>query len=191
MGPAGSTGYSVMLIVLLGSDLGSSRLLNCSTVPQNLTSGRHSERLTPKSLILEVIGLGRMGPIFMAASCSQDVKRPIHQDPTRGSPRGYCDNRSGCARTMPSARRPPGPRPGLHSPRLQSTACERAQQSRSGGYARVHCRHGRGTNGSRGSQTDVTVITKRALSWYCADADYQLWRRLAPRPSCRSATVLP
>ena len=42
---------------LLGSDLGSSRLLSCSTVPQNLTSGRHSERLTPKSLVLEVIGL--------------------------------------------------------------------------------------------------------------------------------------
>ena len=68
---------------LLGSDLGSSRLLSCSTVPQNLTSGRHSERLTPKSLVLEVIGLGRMEPIFTAASCSQDVMRPTHQDPTR------------------------------------------------------------------------------------------------------------
>src|SRR4029077_13958863 len=75
-----------MLIVSVDRDLGSSRLLSCSTVPQNLTSGRHSERLTPKSLILEVIGLGRMGPIFMAASCSQDVARPIHQDPTRGFP---------------------------------------------------------------------------------------------------------
>ena len=51
----------------LGLDLGSSRLISCSTVPQNLTSGRHTERLTPKSLILEVNGLGRMGPIFMAA----------------------------------------------------------------------------------------------------------------------------
>ena len=85
---------------LLGSDLGSSRLLSCSTVPQNLTSGRHSERLTPKSLILEVIGLGRMGPIFMAASCSQDVTRPIHQDPTRGIPRGYCDDCLDYACTM-------------------------------------------------------------------------------------------
>src|ERR1700720_970038 len=68
---------------LLGSDLGSSRLLSCSTVPQNLTSGRHSERLTPKSLVLEVIGLGRMEPIFTAASCSQGVMRPTHQDPKR------------------------------------------------------------------------------------------------------------
>ena len=42
----------------LGSDLGSSRLFSCSsTVPQNLTSGRRSERLTPKSLVLEVTGL--------------------------------------------------------------------------------------------------------------------------------------
>src|ERR1700730_9089607 len=88
MGPAGSTGLFSHADSLLGSDLGSSRLLSCSTVPQNLTSGRRSERLTPKSLILEVIGLERMGPIFMAASCSQDVMRPTHQDPTRDSPRG-------------------------------------------------------------------------------------------------------
>src|SRR5712671_3323450 len=176
---------------LLGSDLGSSRLLSCSTVPQNLTSGRHSERLTPKSLILEVIGLGRMGPIFMAASCSQDVTRPIHQDPTRGSPRGYCDDRSDYARTMrPSARRPPEPRPGLHSARPQSTVCGRAQRSRSGGSARVHCRRGRGTNGSRCSLADVAAITRRALSWYCADADYPLWKCLALGRPCRSAMVL-
>jgi hypothetical protein len=69
----------------LESDLGPSRCVSCSAVPQNLTSGRRSERLTPKSLILEVIGLGRMGPIFMAASCSQDVMRATHQDPTRVS----------------------------------------------------------------------------------------------------------
>jgi hypothetical protein len=35
------------------SGLGSSRLVNCSTVPQNLTSDRCSEQLTPKSLVLE------------------------------------------------------------------------------------------------------------------------------------------
>src|SRR5260370_15997459 len=40
--------------------------------PQNLTSGRRSSRLAPKSLILEVVGLGRAEPIFIAASCSQD-----------------------------------------------------------------------------------------------------------------------
>src|SRR5690242_3347207 len=42
---------------LLGSDLGSSRLVSCSTVPQNLTSGR---RLTPKSLIVEASGSRRL-----------------------------------------------------------------------------------------------------------------------------------
>ena len=103
--------YSVMLMVSLDRDLGSSRLLSCSTVPQNLTSGRHSERLTPKSLILEVIGLGRMGPIFMAASCSQDVMRPIHQDPTRGSPRGCCDDRSNYARSAAFSMAPSGTSP--------------------------------------------------------------------------------
>src|SRR5512133_3728324 len=46
---------------LLGSDLGSSRLVSCSTVPQNLTSGRRSERLTPKSLVLEASGSGAWG----------------------------------------------------------------------------------------------------------------------------------
>src|SRR6266446_9025851 len=81
MGPAWSTGYSVMLIVSLDRISVRAAYSPAAPVPQNLTSGRHSERLTPKSLILEVIGLGRMGPIFMAASCSQDVTRPIHQDP--------------------------------------------------------------------------------------------------------------
>ena len=40
--------------------------------------------------------LGRMGPIFMAASLSQDVTRPIHQDPTKRSPRRCCDDVSDC-----------------------------------------------------------------------------------------------
>jgi hypothetical protein len=59
-----------------------------------------------------------------------------------------------------------------------------------GGSARVHCRRGRGTNGSRRSQADVAAITRRALSWCGADADYPLWRclllvdRAAP-PRCR------
>src|ERR1700751_3896474 len=96
---------------LFGSGSRSSRLLSCSTVPQNLTSGRHSERLPPKSLILEVIGLGRMGPIFMAASSSQDVRRRIHQDPTRGSPRGYCDDRSDYVRYAAFTTAPSGTSP--------------------------------------------------------------------------------
>jgi Cu(I)/Ag(I) efflux system membrane fusion protein len=113
----------------------------------------------------------KLGP----PSCSQDVTRPIDQDPTRGSPRGYCNDRSDCARTMrPSARRPPEPRPGLHSARPQSTACGRGQRWKSGGSARVHCRRGCGTNGSRRSQADVAAITRRALSWCDADADYPL-----------------
>jgi hypothetical protein len=58
--PAGSTGYSVMPIVSL--DRFSVRaLISCSTVPQNLTSGRRSERLTPKSLVLEASGSGGWG----------------------------------------------------------------------------------------------------------------------------------
>ena len=176
---------------LLGSDLGSSRLVSCSTVPQNLTSGRRSERLTPKSLVLEVIGLGRMGPIFTAASCSQDVTRLTHQDPTRNFLVDTVTDRSDRTGTMrPLTRRLLEPRPGLHSARPQSTACGRAQRSRSGGSARVHCRRGCGTNGSRRSQADVAAITRRALSWYCADADYPLWRCLAPGRPCRSATVL-
>src|SRR5215472_15584420 len=96
---------------LLGSGSRFEPPTSCSTVPQNLTSGRHSERLTPKSLILEVIGLGRTAPIFMAASCSQDVTRPIHQDPTRGSPRGYCDDRSNSARYAAFSMAPSGTSP--------------------------------------------------------------------------------
>ena len=52
--------------------------------PQNLTSGRRASRLAPKSLILEVVGLGRAEPIFIAASCSQDVMRSARRDPGKG-----------------------------------------------------------------------------------------------------------
>jgi hypothetical protein len=53
--------------------------------PQNLTSGRRSSRLAPKSLILEVVGLGRAEPIFIAASCSQDIMRSVRRDRARVS----------------------------------------------------------------------------------------------------------
>jgi hypothetical protein len=46
-----------------------------ASTPQNLTSGRRLSRLAPKFLILEVIGLERAEPIFITASCSQDVMR--------------------------------------------------------------------------------------------------------------------
>ena len=54
-----------------------------ASTPQNLTSGRRLSRLAPKFLILEVIGLGRAEPIFIAASRSQDVIRSARRDPTR------------------------------------------------------------------------------------------------------------
>jgi hypothetical protein len=61
-----------------------------ASTPQNLTSGRRLSRLAPKFLILEVIGLGRAEPIFIAASCSQDVIRSARRDPARVSfPRGW------------------------------------------------------------------------------------------------------
>src|ERR1700730_4357681 len=47
--------------------------LTAASTPQNLTSGRRLSRLAPKFLILEVIGLERAEPIFITASCSQDV----------------------------------------------------------------------------------------------------------------------
>jgi hypothetical protein len=52
---------------------------------RNNRTGRLDKALTPDAVYRLVRGysaaLGRMGPIFMAASCSQDVTRPIHQDP--------------------------------------------------------------------------------------------------------------
>src|SRR5690242_4705680 len=59
----------------------------CSTAastPRNLTSGRRSWRLAPKSLMPEGVGPGRAGPIFIAASRSQDVMRSARRD-RRGS----------------------------------------------------------------------------------------------------------
>ena len=47
-----------MLIVFLGSRF--EPFVSCSDVPQNLTSGRRSKQLLPKSLILEA-RLGKMG----------------------------------------------------------------------------------------------------------------------------------
>jgi hypothetical protein len=56
-----------------------------ASTPQNLTSGRRLSRLAPKFLILEVIGLERAEPIFITASCSQDVMRFARRDPARVS----------------------------------------------------------------------------------------------------------
>ena len=64
--------------------------LTAASTPQNLTSGRRLSRLAPKFLILEVIGLERAEPIFITASCSQDVMRFARRDPARVSfPRGW------------------------------------------------------------------------------------------------------
>ena len=80
----GATGqwFACSSSVVLPRNLGLSLFVSCSDVPQNLTSGRRSKQLAPKSLILEATAR-RMGPILKAASCSQGLPRPIHQDPTR------------------------------------------------------------------------------------------------------------
>ena len=52
-----------------------------------------SERLAPQSLILEVIGLGRVGPHCISAYRSHCLRRPARPDPTRLiRPRGTRDN---------------------------------------------------------------------------------------------------
>ena len=54
-----------------------------------------TERLAPQSLILEVIGLGRVGPHCMSAYRSHCLRRPARPDPTRLiRPRGTRDNDS-------------------------------------------------------------------------------------------------
>lgn len=80
MRSTGSTGYSIQ---------GNAPLVRISVRALRQLEHRAAEphirspisTATPNSLLLEVSGLGRMGPIFMAASFSQDVTRPIHQDP--------------------------------------------------------------------------------------------------------------
>src|SRR6266404_2236761 len=61
-----------------------------------------TERLAPQSLILEVIGLGRVGPHCISAYRSHGLRRPARPDPTRLiRPRGTRDNDSafpGCLR---------------------------------------------------------------------------------------------
>ena len=76
----GATGqwFACSSSVVLPRNLGLSLFVSCSDVPQNLTSGRRSKQLAPKSLILEATAR-RMGPILKAASCSQGLPRPIHK----------------------------------------------------------------------------------------------------------------
>src|SRR3954453_11973740 len=56
------------------------RYSTAASTPRNLTSGRRSWRLAPKSLMPEGVGPGREGPIFIAASRSQDVMRSARRD---------------------------------------------------------------------------------------------------------------
>src|SRR5438132_9299651 len=54
-----------------------------------------TERLAPQSLILEVIGLGRVDPHCMSAYRSHCLRRSTRPDPTRRiRPRGTRDNDS-------------------------------------------------------------------------------------------------
>jgi hypothetical protein len=66
-------------------------------------------RPAPKFLILEVIGLGRAEPIFIAASRSQDVTRSARRNPARVNfPRGLLGTPQRCAlvSTAPSGTSP-------------------------------------------------------------------------------------
>jgi hypothetical protein len=112
----------------LGSDFGSSRLVSCSTVPQNLTSGRRSAADT-KIPRIRGIGLGRMGPILRRHLAARTLCGP----PTkirRGNSLMEAVTTARIALVLCGLqhRRPPEPRPGLHSARPQSSACGRAQR---------------------------------------------------------------
>src|SRR4051812_47836239 len=56
------------------------RYSTAASTPRNLTSGRRSWRLAPKSLMPEGVGPGRAGPIFIAASRCQGVTRSARRD---------------------------------------------------------------------------------------------------------------
>ena len=106
----GATGqwFACSSSVVLPRNLGLSLFVSCSDVPQNLTSGRRSKQLAPKSLILEATAR-RMGPILKAASCSQGLPRPIH--PRSDEVLAFVDAmmtfRIALALCGPSIRRPP------------------------------------------------------------------------------------
>ena len=92
--------------------------LTCGLDAQNLTSGRRLSQLAPKFLILEVIGLGKSEPIFIPASCSQDVMRSA-----RRSGKGKLPSRM--ARTSPLTLRA-GSGGFQHSPLRHFSLCHEA-----------------------------------------------------------------
>jgi hypothetical protein len=61
----------------------SSPFIGCGTDAAEPHIRSPYKRLTPKFLILEVIGLGRAEPIFITACCSQDVMRSARREPAR------------------------------------------------------------------------------------------------------------
>ena len=84
--------YWFMLILFL--DLGSSLLSAAATVPQNLTSGRRSKQLIPKSLILEATaredGTNLYGGILQPGRYAAHPPRSDEEFPRR-----CCDDRFG------------------------------------------------------------------------------------------------
>ena len=63
--------------------LGSSPFIGCGTDAAEPHIRSPYKRLTPKFLILEVIGLGKAEPIFITACCSQDIMQSARRDPAR------------------------------------------------------------------------------------------------------------
>src|SRR4051794_24197563 len=117
MAPAGSTGcWPGQLVIrscdsLLGSDLGSSRLLSCSTVPQNLTSAsplRAADTKIPhtRGHRAREDGTNLYGGILLPGRYAAPPPRS-----DEGFPRGYCDDLSDYARTAAFSTAPSGPSP--------------------------------------------------------------------------------
>ena len=131
----------------------------CSTAastPRNLTSGRRSWRLAPKSLMPEGVGSGRAGPIFIAASRSQDVMRSARRNRQGSAPRRWLEP-GGVARRVrpPSARRPPAPRRAPRSARARPAGGGRAPRAPPRGPSRAPDPPARGTGGSARSRAGV------------------------------------
>jgi hypothetical protein len=131
----------------------------CSTAastPRNLTSGRRSRRLAPKSLMPEGVGSGRAGPIFIAASRSQDVMRSARRNRRGSAPRRWLKPGDVARRIRPpSARRPPAPRRGPRSARARPASGGRAPRSPPCGPSRAPGPRARGTRGSARSRADA------------------------------------
>jgi hypothetical protein len=127
------TNVAVPIRPARGRSPASSARTRCSTAastPRNLTSGRRSRRLAPKSLMPEGVGPGRAGPIFIAASRSQEVMRSARRDRQGSAPRRWLKLGDVARRIRPpSARHPPASLRGPRSARARSASGGRGRRS--------------------------------------------------------------